>query len=309
MLFLSGSTFLSADIMSVSLSPTNVGDITEITLQGCYIDDFYATQNVDEPITDVIPEDWDFDTVMHALFNNSTSAGNVDWSLNMTSHLIIKRKKEGDFKWITLYTQEVHTYDDFKIIGVDRLPGNGKYTYAVVPINNGSIEGNYTSATLDVVVNKLVLLDSEEMFSTVFCSSDISIQHVLPSQAVETMYNKYPTIISNGDANYRTITVSAGFYPTEENEKGCTEFIFDAARRIAYQEEFLKFLHNKKVKLLKTPEGRLYLIWITTPASLSFEDGTFLEEFSFGGTEVGDVDDEEFLYDAGLIQADSHWWN
>ena len=311
MIFLSGSTFLSAEEMTPCIAPTNIDNITKVSLMNAWFDDLYATNNVTDPFSENITDVWDFDTIMRAKFDGNTIAGNINWSLETTSHLLIKRKRQGEYKWVTLAVKEVNSFEDFFITGVDKTAGTASYTYAVVPVFNMA-EGTYATTDIDVKVDRVVILDNAEIWESVFTDGDLGIQYVVPNAVVETMYSKYPTIISNSDAVYRQITMSLEMMPLTDEEGNCDpDAMMDDARRIEYQQRFLDFLHNKKIKLIKAVDGRLFLSWITTPASLQMADTYEIEDISFGATEIGDPEDEEVLYFAGLIDnsVTSEWWN
>ena len=110
MIFL-GSMFC-ADIMSVTCTPTDIDNITKIELSDGVYDDLRVSKNVTDELKVTIPQEWDWDTILHAKFNGNVCAGNVNWRFDTVSHLIIKRKKTGDFKWITLETHKVETIAD-----------------------------------------------------------------------------------------------------------------------------------------------------------------------------------------------------
>jgi hypothetical protein len=311
MIFLSGSTFLGAETMSIPCTPTEINNITKVSLMSAWFDDLYATKNVTDEMTETIPTEWDFDTIMRAFFDGNTIAGNVNWSLSTTSHLLIKRKKKNEFKWITLQVQEVYDYDDFFITGIDKTAGTDSYVYAVVPVFN-TVEGTYIPVDLNVKVDRIVILDKDEIWESIFTDGDLSIQYVVPNSVVETMYHKYPTVVSNSAAVYRQISMKVEMLPTTDEEGNCdVDAITDDERRIKYQQAFLDFLHNKKAKLVKAVDGRLFLVWVTTPASLSMAVSYEIEDITFGATEIGHPEDEEALWNAGLIypSVTSNWWN
>lgn len=321
MIFLTGSTLLGCDEMSITISPTNISDITVIELMNTWFDDLYVTENTNEglpsidPITHEtrvpdVPEEWDWNTVMHARFNDSTSAGNVDWDINTLSHLLIKRKLATENVWQTIRVQAIEQqYDNLSFNGRDLIPGNGLYEYALVPVTGGTIEGLYIRSNIEIELKQLIILDSTAIWRTPFLDQ-FDIQYVVPSSAVETLYDRYPFIISNTNANYRTITLGTQFYPI--NEEGCDiNDMDDNTKRITYVDRFFEFLHNRKVKLIKMPTGRIFLVYITTPASLSLGESDIIENISLGATEVGSVNDEETMYYAGLIDPSvtEEWWN
>ncbi len=151
MFFLS-KTILGASTNTIPLTPTHLNNITYIRLANGLYDCLYIIkETASEPSMDC-PDEWDFDTIFHADFNNSTNAGNVDWNLKTVSHLLVKRRDTKKFKWMTIDVREVHTLEDF----TKGLRGNDytnachvEYEYAVVPVFHGLEEGTYYTTFAD----------------------------------------------------------------------------------------------------------------------------------------------------------------
>ena len=303
-------SFLSSDVMSVACTPTDINDINKIELSNGMYDELFVTNDVESELTETIQQEWDFNTILHATFDGNALAGNINWVIDSISDIAIKRRKVGEFKWITLETKKVNSFDDFSIVGIDKTAApNFEYEYAVIPILNG-IEGNYSSALpLKVISNSLVVLDKDETWATVvtdgFCDEVCNV----PNSIIDTMNDIYPTIISNTSANYKTITVNCQFLPT--NEDGCLEPVTDSTipAITSNNNKFMAFLNNKKPKLLKNLDGRIWLVYITTPPTNSADGSYLMRKITFGCTEIGDINSEEDLYYAGLITATEEWWN
>ena len=304
---------LSADVMSVAATPTDIDNINTIELSNGLYDELFVTNDVESELTETVPEDWDFNTILHATFDGNAMAGNINWAIDTVSDIAIKRRKVGEFNWITLETKEVDNYDDFSIVGVDKTASpNFEYEYAVVPVLNG-IEGNYSSAVpLKVITSSLVVLDKDEMWATVVTDGFCDEVSNVPNSTITTMNDIYPTIISNTSANYKTITVNCQFIPTEEDSMESCSAISDTLTPDKITENnnaFMSFLNNKKPKLLKNLDGRIWLVYVTTPPTNSADGYYLLRKITFGCTEIGDVNSEEDLYYAGLITATEEWWN
>ena len=311
MIFLSGSTFLGGDELSVPCTPTNVDHITKVEIYNTRVDDFYISNdvNLDNIWENSIPDEWDFNTVMLAKFNDDTSAGNVNWHLKDLSHIIIKVKPEMDIKWITSHVKAVKTYEDLVIIGKYLAATTGVWDVALIPISSGTIEGTYVQTKVNVVVDRLVLIDMDNIHSTFLVDSALSIQSVMPSQAVETIHNKFPYIVRNTRANYETVDITCTFLPNDEE---CIELNKNLPAQARWSRELKGWIMNGKTKLLKTDDGDMWLGYITTPVSdQPYDDGvTELRKYSFGLTETGLPNKEKDLFDAKLLDASvtSDWW-
>ena len=302
-----GSLFC-ADVMSIACTPTDINNITRVELSDGMYDDLRVTHNITEELSSEVNQEWDWDTILHAKFNSNTSAGNVDWDLDRVSYLLIKRKKVNEFKWITLEAHETKTIEDFNLRNIDiTATPNYEYQYAAVPIING-VEGFYSIDTVKVLINSLFIGDRDEVWCTDISDNYLDNVSQVPQQSVVTMYDRYPTIVRNTAANYEEITVNAQFFPTEED--GCTiNLDGDEQKRVDYNNRAKMFLRNENAKVLKSMDGNIWLVYVTTPPQDTAVDDYKNRKITFTCTEVGDINDEEDLYEAGLITAESQWWN
>ncbi len=311
MMFL--GSFLCGDVMSVPCTPTNIDNINYVEIGNGEFDDLYITKDTSAELIEKPPQNWDFNTILYAKFDGNTLAGNVDWSLDTVSTLLIKRRKADEFQWITLSVKSISAIDDFNIkfkdiTGTDSV----QYQYAAVPILNG-IEGNYSYADVTCKNRFLVIADEDEIWSTIVTDGFCDTVSNVPSSTVVTMNDRYPTVVRNTSANYETVTVTANFVPTTiDEETGCVHFNINNSTNdiyVKYSKQFKEFLNNGKTKLLKNIDGRAWLCYVTTPPTDS-ADGNYLNrKLTFGVTELGDINNEEDLYDAGLITASEEWWN
>lgn len=312
MIFMSGSTFLGGDELTLPCTPTNIDHIIKVEMYNAQVDDFYVTYDLDEVKIEnnAIPDSWDFDTVMMAQFNNDTSAGNVNWHLKDLSHIVIKVKPQDDHKWITCHVKEVHDYPDLVIVGKYLAATTGVWDVALVPVSSGTIEGTYVQTKVNVVVNKLVLIDADAIHSTFLVDGDLSIQSVMPSQAVNTLHNKFPYIVRNTRANYETVDVTCTFLPNDEE---CIEANKSTKTQARWSRELKAWLMNGKTKLLKSYDGDMWLGYITTPVSdQPYDDGVGeFRKYSFGLTETGLPNREKDLFEAKLLDnsVTSDWWS
>lgn len=304
MIFLSGSTFLGGDELTVACTPTNVNNINKVELYNAMFDTFWATKDVDYDFSNnEIPETWDNNTIMLALFeNDDTSAGNVNWHMKDLKGIVIKIKNQEDFEWITSHTKRVNSLDDLFIAGRFLAATTGTWDVALFPVSTDRIEGTYITTTVDVEVTKLVILDSEAIHSTILIDGDLATQSVMPSQAVNVLHQKFPYIVRNTVANYETVTVTATFIPEGEE---CIEYNPNDKIKATgrWNREIKGWIMNGRTKLLKNVDGDMWLGYITTPVSDSpYEQGVYeYRKLSFGLTETGLPNKEHDLLNSGLL--------
>ena len=299
--------FFCGSVMSVACTPTNINNIARIELSNGWYDDLRVTHNVTEELSAEVNQDWDWDTILHAKFDSTTSAGNVAWNLGRVSHLLVKRKKTRDFKWTTIKVQECNTIEDFNLRDIDiTATPNYEYQYAAVPIVDG-VEGFYSIDTVDVKTDCILIADKDGIWCTNLTDNYFDNTSVTPNSVVNTIYGRYPTVVRNTENNYEEISVSASFYPTDDT--GCNIDLDDDQKRIEYNNKAKMFLRNGKAKVLKSCDGRCYGIYVTTAPTDQAVDHYKNRKISFSCTEIFDVDDEEALYNVGISNVPSQWWN
>ena len=293
-----GYNFLK-DGNALDPTPTNTNNITYARVQNGIFDHFNVTRGISFDYTSIIPTDWDFNTVMDAGFNGDINAGNVDnLAANVTS-VRIKRRIKGTFEWITLREIPISSPNDLSFIITDNLNAyNVEYEYAWVPMTN-DVEGNYTIESILSQFQGVFICDVNNIFKL---QAGVEYNNNDANQQVGVFqpYNrKYPVIVSNSLINYQTGTISSWVLPEDfEDSKSLDRFEITKEK-----EAILKFLMNKKPKIIKDTNGNNWLVYFTGNPSMSYNNnyGQGMVKVNAEWTEVGDPNDKTDLYENGLI--------
>lgn len=293
-----GYNFCS-DGNSADPTPTNINNITNTRLQNGIFDHFNVTRNIVFDYSSIVPTDWDIDTIMNADFEGNVSAGNVDQMTAGITSVRIKRRVKGTFDWITIKQIPVSKPEDLTFIITDNLNAyNTEYEYAFVPVME-DVEGNYIIESILSKFEGVFVCDVDTVFkfhAGIEYNNNTSNQQV----GVFQPYNrKYPVVVSNSIMNYQTGSIGGWVLPND----------FDDNRnpnRIAITKEkeaLLKFLLNKKPKIIKDMNGNSWLVYFTGNPTLSYDNnyGQGMVKVSAEWTEVGDPNDKTDLYENGLI--------
>lgn len=293
-----GYNFLK-DGNALDPTPTNINNITYARVQNGIFDHFNVTRDISFDYTSIIPADWDVNTVMDANFNGDTNAGNVDnLAANVTS-VRIKRRIKGTFEWITLREIPISSPNDLSFIVADNLNAyNVEYEYAWVPMTN-DVEGNYIIESILSQFQGVFICDVNNIFKL---QAGVEYNNNDANQQVGVFqpYNrKYPVIVSNSLINYQTGTISSWVLPEDfEDSKSLDRFEITKEK-----EAILKFLMNKKPKIIKDTNGNNWLVYFTGNPSMSYNNnyGQGMVKVNAEWTEVGDPNDKTDLYENGLI--------
>ena len=307
-MFICGCNFVGGEL-ACALTPTGIENINYVELKNGIYDDLYITKATDFELTNECPKEWDFDTILWAKFNGNTNAGNVDWSLENTSHLILKSRTQGNFQWKTIAVKEVESTEDFVINYPDYFVASGQSVeYALLPVLYG-LEGNYATTRVVSKFNKMFLIEGDAVWGTEITDGYCDTTRNIPSVNVELLNSRYPIFVRNSIANYDTGNCKGSFVPLDE--ESC-EFAYDSEQdfqRIKYQRDFMDYICDSIPKILKLPDGRLWLVQVTPNPTDTANQAYNDREITWSWVEIGSVDSEEDLYYLGFSNIESEWWN
>lgn len=292
-----GGTF-TGGLYSFDATPLPNANIVDIRLSNAIVDGLYVTTE-DLIYSTEIPTSWNFSTVMYAKFMNNLLAGNIDFALSEVDKLRLKRRKQGDLNWVTLYEQSVLVADDLLLEWIDiTARGNTSYEYTIVPVF-GDVEGSFFASKITTDFRGLFIMDRDRIFATEL-DVQISEQRNKPRSVVTTINRKYPFVISNGDNNYDSGSVSAQFL---EYDSVSDDWKLKDGR--SFVSSLKDFLNGGSAKLLKYEDGRMWLIDVSSATVTDSESETCEQvHTSFDWVEVGDAEDPSTLYDYNFIDLD-----
>lgn len=288
-----------ADGNAVDPTPTAVNNITSTQLKSGIYDQFNVSKNTTFDYSSIQPTDWDIDTIMNANFNGSISAGNTDQLSTNTTAVRIKRRVKGTFDWITIKEMPVSSPEDLSFLITDNLNAcNVEYEYAFVPMIEGA-EGSYIIETILSKFQGVFICDADAVFKL---RAGVEYDGNTTNQQVGVFqpYNRqYPVIVSNSLINYKTGSIGGWVLP-EDFEDNHT---IDRYAIMQEKESLLKFLTNKKPKIIKDMNGNNWLVYFTGNPSLTYQNnyGQGMVKINAEWTEIGDPNSKDDLYDSGLI--------
>lgn len=303
MLFI-GMTFMGYDEFSVPCAPIESIEIDEIILNNGMFKRFYVTKDIDSELNESFPDDFDYNTILYAKYDNSSSnAGNIDWSLENISHLLIKRKEKGKHDWTTIAVKEITDKKQISLTGVDYTnAAKTTYEYAVLPSFYG-IEGGYDSTEIYSNFNEVFVISQNGGIHTDITNGFLNTTNNSPSSNLVLLNNEYPVIIKNSIANYQTGSFTGSFFPFENcdldmSEKAITDL----------QEYVISFLSDGTIKLIKCFDGRIFLVNIDPEINNNANGFYKNREITFTFTCVGNPKSTKDLYNSGLSNVSEEWW-
>lgn len=295
--FLNYNFFADGDALNTA--PSSVDNITNVKLTNSIFDHFNVTKNTSTAVSTSIPTEWDYDTIMNASFNNNIDAGNVNYLINQISSIKIKRRKQGDFDWLTLATIPINKVEDLSFIFNDLLnQDNVTYEYALVPII-GEIEGQYLINSIMSQFNGVFIGNAETIYKFLYEVKYSSNQRNQQVGVFQVLGQQYPIVVANGALSYESGNVTATILNDDFEKTG----IIDRAEIVKQKDALKNFLTDKKPKILKDWNGNIWLCIVNSNIDVSYKEGTGMgiPVISFDWTEIGESNNQQSLYNNGIL--------
>lgn len=300
MLFL-GTTFLGARYV-IDPSPTMTKNVKDIHIENGIFDQLFVSKNPDLNAREKY-DDWNYDTVLNADYDDKLDAGNSGFSLRNTEYVIIKCREVGSLNWKVIYTKKINVEEDFKINVNDYFePSNTNLEYMVVSVCNG-IETTYVTKEIKSEFNGLFICDKDNIYGTLYNLDTMDTTRNTQSSTLNLLNNEYASVVSNGKSNYDSGTASGTFIKFNQDDH--TINIPDGLK---YHTELKNWLANKRPKILKFYDGRIWLISVTGGITDSGDSINSLRKISFDWVEIG-TPDSETLYNCDLSDIGREWWH
>lgn len=278
--------------------PSNVINIKTIKIQNALYDNFFVTKDITTPFNTTPPDEWDIYTIMLATFSNNLNAGSIDLSTSDVDSIRIKRRKVGEFEWITIYEQKINTAADFYFSGEDYFAINDtEYEYAWVPVLAG-IEGGYVTQTIESKFSGVFLCDVNTIYKLIARVEYGPTERTQLVGLFNPLGSKYPIYVSNGATNYETGSVTGKLIGNYENTH-----VFNRKEMVEQREALFNWLTNKKAKIIKDSNSNCWLVFVTGSPSVSYDVqwGNGMMDLSFQWGEVGDSNNTQDMQNVGLL--------
>lgn len=287
-------------INALNPNPTVKKTIDSVKLRNAIFDYLYGTYSIN--INPNKPLEWDFSTIMFAQFMNTLSAGNLSETLSNISAVKVVRTNIDTGDKITVYEKAINnpTVEEFNFIFKDFAGKNGgRYVYSVIPIlKSGVSSASVQTDPVTVQFKNVFLSDNTYSYEMV---ADVKYGNGTQKVNVgtfEPIGRKYPVYVSNADTNYQIGSVSSkvigNYFDLKEfNKQDITK----------QKDEILKFLTNRKPKILKDTNGNMWLIAITGAPSIEYDNkyNGGIMDISFNFMEIGDATNEKDMMNCGIV--------
>lgn len=296
-----GTTFFSGK--HTLLSPTtNITNFEKTTLLNGIYAHLFLSEKPNLSIENV-NDDWGYDTKLNAKFDSNLEAGNIDFSTKNTDTLVIKTREVGSLEWKTIYTVPITKDSDFNFtINYPYSRNMSSNEYMLINTMNG-IEHSYVIAECSTNFDGFYIVDKDNIYGTMYNIEPTDTTQNINNSILELLNSVYPTVVNNSDVNYTTGVTSGCFLKLNLETQEV-----DVSNGVSYRKDIMDWLCNKKAKILKLEDGRIYLIKIHGKPTDTDAGHRDLRKITFEWVEIGDVNSCRDLYMNNLSDVDVKWW-
>lgn len=296
---------------SASPTSTNVTPIKSVTLRNANFEYLNATKNKLDDLPHSLPIEWMSHTIMDVDFQN-LNAGNLGFISEAVSRILVQRiRTDIPGEWITLFEIPVESQNELKFVVNDFTNVAGaRYKYRFLPIlRQGDIEIEGSGVPTNEIYSNFdgVFICDQDTFIKLYAGVDYgTIQATQVTGVHDTLNNKYPIIVANSNAGYKTGSISATILNKDYGELNPltnSKFDLDERKILEHKKEIEEFLLNKKPKILKDYAGNIWLCYFPSAVNYDFFNawGKSLGTMSTDWVEIGDPEEERDLRRTGLI--------
>lgn len=277
---------------------SSIFPLNNLQLENGMFYDMDLTSNIDYEYSQ-LKRDWDYYTIINCDFQGTIRGGlDINVQLSTLESIKIKRRNKGTFDWITLKEFKI-TEDAFNIDYNDYyVPSGYEADYAVVPVSQGNIEGDYIINSIKTSFNNVTFIDRNQYFNLkaeilLDIDKNITVSQYQPLNSI------YPIIVKNNVADYYSGTITATLLGYNFNKNK----IFDRYDIKKQTEDFCKFLSNMKAKIIKDWNGNIFLVRFNGNPKITYRENTGNAIVSVGceWVEQGKFDNQTDMYNNGLI--------
>lgn len=298
MLGIIGYNFLS-DVNALDPISVNIDNITNLRVSQGIFNHVNLTQDVETPMSTTIPTDWSSLTLLDCNFDHNISGGSLDNITKDITSIKIKRRKVGEYKWITIKEIIINSVEDYTFAFNDALTASGfDYEYAYVPVI-GNTEGAYGINKITTNFRGVFICDTNTAYKF-YTGVEYGVTSTVQKVGVFEPFGKqYPVVVSNGNTKYDSGSFSGYVLPSSFYESN----IIDRKEIVQTRNNIINFLTNKKPKILKDHNGNCWLICVIGEPNTNYDNnyGMGVVKTEAKWVEIGNYNNSSDLYNANLI--------
>lgn len=264
---------------------------SKLELKNMIVDEIYIDEDITIPYTIDKPDGWNYRTVIDAKFNNSLEGGSVQANNFQIEKVRFQRRLTDEVVWQDVGEIEYKPDDQVLYEVIDKnIQNDFEYQYSILPITATVLGNRVVSNEIVSEFEGIFLSDKNNNYRLFYNIETDSMQHNISTATLEPLNSQYPIVI-DGNLDYRSGGIKALFVSTETANRNDGKVTIRAEK--LGRDRLMKFLKNRKPKILRQPNGETMLVRIVDkPQEEYMNNITGIASVSFRFVEIGGMDSE-----------------
>lgn len=274
------------------------GDYYELSAYGGLLDHLHVDKDLNTTKTTDKTDYFTYDTVLNADFKNSLEGGSVSNEGREIEKIRFQKRRKDELYW-TDVAELKYSYPEKTLYEtLDKYVQNDEeYEYSLLPVTNEILGNRVVSSSIQVSFDGYFISDNDNNFIMLLNAELGDIEHISKNSVTETLNGRFP-IVSYANIDYRQGSLKAMMLSASFVNTGTLKIGYERNQR----ENLLKFLKNKKPKILRGMGGELMLIGVVgSPNESPHRSVVGASNVGFDYVEI-DVISSDTLRENGLIE-------
>mgnify|MGYP000889803743 CR=1 FL=1 len=263
----------------------------KLELKNMTVDELYIDEDIAIPFTIDKPNGWNYRTVIDSKFNNSLEGGSVQANNFQIERVRFQRRLTDEVEWQDVGEIEYNPDEKLLYEVIDKnIQNDFEYQYSILPITATVLGNRVVSDEIVSEFEGIFLSDKDNNYRLFYNIEPDSMQHNISTAILETLNSQYPIIV-DGNLDYRSGGIKALFVSTETASRNDGKVTIRAEK--VGRDRLMKFLKNRKPKVLRQPNGETLLVRIVgKPQEEYLSNITGIAYVNFQFVEIGSMDSE-----------------
>lgn len=264
---------------------------SKLELKNMIVDEIYIDEDITIPYTIDKPDGWNYRTVIDSKFNNSLEGGSVQANNFQIEKVRFQRRLTDEVEWQDVGEIEYKPDDQILYEVIDKnIQNDFEYQYSILPITATVLGNRVVSDEIVSEFEGIFLSDKNNNYRLFYNIETDSMQHNISTAILEPLNSQYPIVI-DGNLDYRSGGIKALFVSAETANRNDGKVTIRAEK--LGRDRLMKFLKNRKPKILRQPNGETMLVRIVDkPQEEYMNNITGIASVSFRFVEIGGMDSE-----------------
>lgn len=275
-------------------------EFKKVEISNGIYDQIYIDEDITIPYDVEKPTGWNYRTVLNAKLQGDIEGGSISAGNLQIERIRIQKRETDELQWSDVAELEYKSGEQTLYEAIDKYIINDFiYQYSIIPLTATVLGNRVTSSEITADFEGIFISDKDNNYRLIYNADFGEISHNTPNSISEPLGGQFP-IVTYSNLDYRSGDISALFLSTSTvNGDGSK---VDIRMEKLGRQQLLKFMKNRKPKVLRSQNGESMLIsMVGNPTEGHSNDINGIATLSFSYVEIGKLDSETLKENGMLV--------